>query len=113
MGNGNLLDKLFHLFSGTTNSGDPKVTYSSNGRSGYVHYQSGKAGFAMYYEFCGGNCVAGINIPNVENWEDHTGLSLAHRDEVLDFIGRQVVNDQTSGGKGYFKIEGDWLNIYV
>lgn len=35
------------------------------------------------------------------------------RDEVLTTIGRQIVKDQTSEGVGYFKIEGNWLNIYA
>jgi hypothetical protein len=96
--------------------GDPNtatIHYSSDGRSGYVHYKSAEASFDMYYEFSGGNCVASIDIPSPETWKKHTGLPLSRRDEVLDFIGRQVVKDQTSGGKGYFKIEGNWLHIYV
>lgn len=90
-----------------------KVSYSSDGRSGHVHFQSAEAAFSMYYEFSGGDCVVSINIPSVENWKKHTKLPLARREEVLDFIGQQVVKDQTTGGRGYFKIEGNWLNIYA
>ena len=111
MGLNNLVNKLFWLLSGA--SGGPKVRYSSNGRSGYVHYQSPESSFEMYYEFGGGNCVAGINVPSPQNWEKETALPLSRREEVLNFIGEQVVKDQTTGGTGYFKIEGDWLNIYV
>lgn len=91
----------------------PKVTYSNEGRYGHVHYQSPEADFSLYYEFGGGNCVACISIPGAENWEKETGVPLAQRDAVLQFIGEHVVQDQTSSGTGYFKIEGDWLNIYV
>jgi hypothetical protein len=105
----NILNRLF----GNGESNTPKVVYSSDGRSGYVHYKSAEASFDMYYEFSGGNAVASIDIPSPEAWKKHTGLPLSRRDEVLDFIGRQVVKDQTSGGKGYFKIEGNWLTVYV
>ena len=107
----NFIHKLFTLLTGKPSS--TKVLYSSDGRSGQVHYQSPEASFAMYYEFGGGNCVACISIPGPKNWEDETGLPLTRREEVLHFIGGQVVKDQTSSGTGYFKIEGDWLNIYI
>jgi len=91
----------------------PKVLYSSEGRSGHVHYQSSETSFTLYYEFGGGNCVAIISIPDPATWEKETKLPLARREEVLNFIGQQVVKDQTTSGTGYFRIEGDWLNIYV
>jgi hypothetical protein len=103
--------KLVGLFNGKSNR--PKIAYSSDGRSGHVHYQSAETSFAFYYEFGGGNCVATISIPGPATWEMETKLPLAHREEVLNFIGQQVVKDQTSSGTGYFKIEGDWLNIYT
>jgi hypothetical protein len=67
----------------------------------------------MHYEFGGGDVVASIDIPSVEKWKRETGLPLDRRDEVLNFIGQQVVKDQTTGGRGSFKIEGDWINIYA
>ncbi len=108
-----LFNKIWNLLSGSKHSGEPRVLYSSDGRSGYVHYQSADADFALYYEFCGGDCVAGIDIPKPEEWEDHTGLPLARREEILDFIGRQLMKDQTTLGRGYYRIEGNFLNIYV
>jgi hypothetical protein len=91
--------------------GGAKILYSNNGRSGHVWYRSREAEFAMYFEFSGGDCIASINIPGLEEWQKHTGLPLSQRDEVLDFIGQQVVKDQTTDGKGSFKVEGGWLNI--
>lgn len=107
--NGSPFSRLFHVFTRQTG---PKVLYQSQGREGYVWYQSAESKFAMYYEFGAGDCVAIIHIPPPEDWEKATQLPLAQRDEVLGFIGRQVVKDQTSGGKGRFKIEGDLLRIY-
>ena len=111
MGNSNFIQKLFGLIGGK--AGGAKVLYSNDGRSGHVHYKSPETAFALYYEFGGGNCVACISIPSPENWEKETNLPLARREEVLNFIGQQVVKDQTTSGTGYFKIEGEWLNIYV
>lgn len=109
-----LFNKIWRLLTGGSGySGEARVLYSSDGRSGYVHYQSAEADFALYYEFGGGDCVAGIDVPKPEDWEDHTGLPLARREEILHFIGRQVVKDQTTMGRGYYRIEGNFLNIYV
>ncbi len=99
--------RFFSFFSNNV----PKVSYSNDGRSGHVWYRSREAEFAMYFEFSGGDCIASISIPGPEDWEKHTGLPLSQRDEVLDFIGQQVVKDQTTDGKGSFKVEGGWLNI--
>ncbi|GEM_PF-853280 len=95
------------------NPGSPKITYSSDGRSGHVHYRSPEGSFDMYYEFGGGAVVAGINVPSTTEWVAKTGIPLERRDEVLNSIGRQVVKDQTKNGRGSYKIEGDWLNIYA
>ena len=103
--------KFLGLLSGEKKH--PQISYSSEGRYGHVHYQSPETAFALYYEFGGGNCVACISIPSPASWEAETSLPLARRESVLQFIGQQVVQDQTSSGTGYFKIEGDWLNIYV
>jgi hypothetical protein len=40
-----------------------------------------------------------------------TGLPLHQRDAVVRWIGRRVVLDQTSGGRGRFEVDGNWLNI--
>lgn len=91
----------------------PKISYSSDGRSGYVHYRSKAGNFDMYYEFGGGNVVVGINVPSSNDWVAQTGIPLEQREEVLNQIGQQVVKDQTTNGRGSFKIEGNFLNIYV
>lgn len=88
-----------------------KITYASDGRSGSVLYESPEAKFALYYEFGGGDVVVCIDIPGPQNWQKHTGLPVEQREDVLNFIGRRVVHDQTSGGS--FKIEGNWMNIYA
>jgi len=96
-----------------SNPNGAKIKYVSEGRSGKVVYESAEATFALYYEFGGGDVVACIDIPSEQNWEKHTGLPLGRRDEVLHFIGKQVAKDQISSGKGSYKIEKNWLNIYA
>lgn len=88
-----------------------KIRYSNDGRFGHVHYESPETIFTLYYEFGGGDVVACIDIPAPQDWQKHTGLPVEQRDEVLNFIGEQVVRDQTQ--RGSFKIEGNWLNIYA
>jgi hypothetical protein len=89
-----------------------RLSYGSEGRSGRVHYQSRRADFTLYYEFGGGDCVATIDLPSLKDWPRHTGLPQDQRDGVIEWIGRQVVRDQTTGGKGRYEVEGNWLNIY-
>lgn len=112
MAKNSFLGKRFGFFGKNESYKAPKVSYTSDGRSGYVWYRSREADFSMYYEFSGSDCIASISIPGPEDWEKHTGLPLSQREEVLDFIGQQVVNDQTTDGKGSFKVEGGWLNVY-
>ncbi|QQS28621.1 MAG: hypothetical protein IPM47_17495 [Sphingobacteriales bacterium] len=103
----------FFKFFRSNSKGTPTISYKNEGRSGYVQYQSVHSRFALYYEFGGGNCVVCIDLPSPQNWEKHTGIPIAKREETIQFIGNKVVADQTTGGKGYFKIEGNSLNIYV
>jgi hypothetical protein len=90
-----------------------RLSYESDGRCGRVRYRSRAAEFALYYELGGGDCVATIDLPRPAEWQGRTGLPLAQRDAVVEWIGRQVVRDQTTGGTGRFAVEGDWLNIYA
>lgn len=108
--------KYKQTFSGlfrVLNPSEPYITYTNQGRSGYVNYRSPEAAFALYYEFGAGEYVVAISIPSAANWEKETGLPLLRRDEVLHFIGRQVVKDQTTGGRGSYKIEGNWIYLYA
>lgn len=105
-----IIDKIMSFF-GKDNS-TAKILYSSNGRSGFVHYKSKEGNFDLYYEFGGGNVVATIQVPSEKDWVAKTGLPLERREEVLHFIGQRVVKDQTTSGRGSYKIEGNWLNIY-
>ncbi|MDX2060562.1 MAG: hypothetical protein SFV24_22315 [Gemmatimonadales bacterium] len=91
--------------------GGARIRYSSDGRSGRVHYQSREADFSLYYEFGGGDVIACIDLPSVDDWQRHTGLPPDRREAVIHVIGRQVARDQTTGGTGSYRVNGDWLEI--
>ncbi|WP_080056373.1 hypothetical protein [Spirosoma aerolatum] len=88
-----------------------RVHYSSDGRSGTVHYSSPQASFSMWYEFAGGDAIAIIDIPTPGTWVERTKLPLTDRETVLQFIGDQVVRDQVPGG-GYFDCSDNTMTIY-
>jgi hypothetical protein len=88
------------------------LRYSSDGRAGQVHYLSHETRFALYYEFGAGDCIAFIEAPDPDSWQQRTGLPLERRDAVLAFIAQQVAKDQTAGGAGRVSIEGDWISIH-
>ncbi|HRI27764.1 MAG TPA: hypothetical protein PK239_11655 [Chitinophagales bacterium] len=102
-----------HQLNNPNKQNAASIYYTNEGRSGYIHYQSPIARFKLYYAFGGGNCVACIELPKPDNWENYTGIPLSRREETLHFIGRQVVNDQTTNGAGYYKINNNSLNIYA
>ncbi|UFH57015.1 hypothetical protein [Spirosoma sp. KNUC1025] len=87
-----------------------QVRYTSEGRGGTVHYVSSEASFDMWYEFAGGNALAIIDIPPPEYWTARTQLPLSQREEILIFIGNQVVKDHAPGGS--FTLSRNTLTIY-
>jgi len=110
MKNGNFFSKLFGFSS--AGPGGVKIWYDKQGRSGYVWYQSPETKFSMYYELGGGDCLFGLSVPSPQDWEKITGLPVERREEVLQYVGRQVIRDEANNGSATFKIEGNWLNIY-
>jgi hypothetical protein len=89
------------------------LTYHHQGSQGTVLYESPEALFELYFEFGGDNCLASISIPDTNEWEKKTGLPVERREEVIQFIGRQVIKDQTSNGLGTYKLQNGFLNIYA
>lgn len=117
MASSGFLSWFGRLFGGSSAAGDApdpgaRLSYSNDGRSGRVRYQSAAADFTMYFEFGGGDCIAVVELPRPREWQRQTGLPLAQRDDVIQWIGRQVVRDQTRDGSGRFEIDGNWLNLY-
>lgn len=82
-----------------------RVTYVNEGRSGRVVFSQGMQSFDMYFEFGGGDVVAAIDVPSEAEWGAKTGIPVAMRGAILEFVGRSVVRDQTSGGNGSFEVQ--------
>lgn len=86
------------------------LEYDEEGRSGYVILHHGKTVYRFSYEFGGGSTLAIIDIPAASHWEAYTGLPLADREAILEFIGLQVVADKAPGHR--YRIDPDALVIY-
>ncbi len=92
--------------------GNPKLRYSEEGRGGTIYYESPDANFDMWWEFAGGNALVIVDIPTTEKWEQVTKLPLKQRQQVLTFIGEQIVLDKISG-TGSFIIGESVLTFYA
>ncbi len=89
----------------------PKLWFSQEGRGGDYGYESGDGHFSSWWEFGGGDTLAILSIPTAEFWEAQTGIPLAKRAEVLDFIGRETVRQQTTSGRGTFEVQDGFILI--
>jgi hypothetical protein len=80
----------------------PCLSYSEKGRYGYVTYQDGLTNIPFYYEF---------GVGDKTSWEKETNTPLSRRDEILHFVGENVIKDKYSFGRRY-EIVDNWINIY-
>lgn len=86
------------------------VTYENQGRGGTIVFHLGKTVCRFWFEMAGAGALVLIEAPKEAHWEAQTGLPLAQRQRVLDYIGQQFVKDQAPGYK--FRIEPDSIVIY-
>lgn len=70
------------------------LEYSQDGRGGKLTYIDGDISLDFDWEFAGGNGVAIIFVPEKKYWEAQTGLPLEEREGILEFIGKQTVEDK-------------------
>lgn len=69
-----------------------KLEYINQGRSGYVIYKDGGNDIQMYYDFCGGDCIAAINVISAKEWTSRTNRPVEDRLPVLKFTAEQVIS---------------------
>lgn len=81
-----------------THAGETRLRYENQGRGGTVWYESQETRFGLWWEFAGGDALAIVEIPAEREWEKRTRLPLDRRLETLEFIGEQLVKDQTARG---------------
>lgn len=89
-----------------------RLRYSDEGRGGTIWYEAGEIQFDMWWEFAGGDALVILDIPTTEQWEARTGIPLLLRENVLHFIGEQVVEDKVSG-TGSFIIGSNVITFYA
>jgi hypothetical protein len=72
------------------------VAYDSHGRSGDVIFYRNDLTLHFPFEYGGGETLASVEIPTMENWEKETGLSQGDRNTILEFVAKRVIRDQAS-----------------
>jgi hypothetical protein len=91
-------------------AGSPKIRFQDYGRGGTVYFESEESNFEMWWEM-GFNALAIVDVPTPDNWVSRTGLPLERRAEILNFIGEEIVAQQTIRG-GSFIVGENVLTIY-
>lgn len=71
-----------------------KLEYINQGRSGYIIYRDNETEFKLSFEFGGGDCIAIIYIPTIEEWTSKLNKPLAERLNILKFIAEQSIIDK-------------------
>ena len=94
----NNVRNLFGAPAGGEHTQGPKVSFSSSGRSGHVVYDGPEGQLRMYYEFGGGDVIAIIDVPTEAKWATATAIPLEKRMDVLHFVGKTAVQQQTRNG---------------
>ncbi|WP_031527955.1 hypothetical protein [Dyadobacter crusticola] len=88
----------------------PTLTYSSEGRGGYVYYLEENLKIAFEWEMAGGDAVAIIYIPVAQYWEVRTNTPLSRRQEIIDFVAARALVQQAKGGR--FEIDEDSITLF-
>lgn len=88
-----------------------KVDYTSAGRGGDVLLYWGDKTVRFWWEFAGGDALAIIEVPAPDQWEARTGISLAQRDQALNFVAQRTVRNQAPSG-GRYVIHNNTITIY-
>ena len=72
------------------------VGYDSQGRSGNVIFYRNDLTLHFPFEFGGGETLASVEMPTIENWEKETGLPQSDRNIILEFVAKRIIRDQAS-----------------
>ncbi len=89
---------------------EKKLEYINQGRGGYVIYKDGQDDIKLFFEYGGGNCVAIIYVPIIEEWTIKTNRPIAERNLILTFVAEQVIKDQAP--KCYYELSDTCIKIF-
>lgn len=87
-----------------------QLTYINQGRSGYVIYKDDVSEIKFDFEFGAGNCVAIIFIPSAQTWVQSTKRLLDEKRAIIQFVAKQSLKDQVSGG--CFEVYDNYIELY-
>lgn len=74
-----------------------KLKYLNKGRGGTVVYRDEKGELNFFFEYGGGNCIAIIYVPAIDEWIKTSGRPVEDRQAVLSFIAEQIIKDKAPG----------------
>ena len=89
---------------------EQKVEYTNKGRGGYVVYKDAQNDIKLFFEYRGGNCIAIIYVPTIEQWTAKTNRSTVKRNSILTFVAEQAIKDQVLNG--YYELSDDCIEIF-
>ncbi len=87
-----------------------RLEYEGNFRGGVITYVDDRVRIAFPHEMAGGRMKFYIDTPPAERWEAITGLPLAERDEIVQFVAKQVQREQASSWR--FEITATTIDFY-
>lgn len=73
------------------------LEYEGNFRSGYVTYVEGDLRIRLLHEMGGGGCKLYVELPTEAQWEEQTGVPLARRNEIVEWVAAALRREQASG----------------
>ena len=89
---------------------EQKLEYINQGRGGYVVYKDKHNDIKLFFEYGGGNCVAFIYVPTIDEWTSKTTRPIAERQTVLTFVAEQSIKDQAPNC--YYELSNTCIEIF-
>lgn len=90
---------------------EQKLEYINQGRGGYVVYKDGQGDIKLFFEYGGGNCVAIIYVPTINEWTKKTNRPVTERQAILTFVAGQSIKDQAPNS--YYELSDTCIEIFT
>lgn len=90
----------------------PRVTITTEGRSGSVLYTAGEGSIGGWWEFAGGEALVIANMGNSEEWGRAYPWAVAERSAILHFIAQEMIRQKAAGCRASVDEESGWIELY-
>jgi hypothetical protein len=90
---------------------EQKLAYINQERRGFVVYKDGQSDVKLFFEYGGGNFVAIIYVPTVDEWINKTNRPTADRQAILTFVAEPSIKDQAP--KSYYELSDTCIEIFT